>query len=43
VINRLLQLLPGANASDVTIDGLTSGLQQHSVTWACPVAVLQRP
>jgi len=26
----------------VTIDGLTTGLQQHSVTWACPVAVLQR-
>jgi hypothetical protein len=43
VLNRLLQLLPGANASDVTIDGLTTGLQQHSVTWACPVAVLQRP
>jgi len=42
VLNRLLQLLPGANASDVTIDGLTSGLQQHTVTWTCPVAVLQR-
>lgn len=41
VLNRLLQLLPGANASDVTIDGLTTGLQQHSVTWTCPVAVLQ--
>lgn len=41
VIERLLQLLPGANASDVTIDGLTSGLQQHTVTWVCPVAVLQ--
>jgi hypothetical protein len=42
VLNRLLQLLPGANASDVTIDGLTTGLQQHSVTWTCPVAVLQK-
>lgn len=42
VVNRLLQLLPGANASDVTIDGLTSGLQQHTVTWTCPVAVLQK-
>jgi hypothetical protein len=42
VLNRLLQLLPGANASDVTIDGLTTGLQQHSVTWVCPVSVLQR-
>jgi hypothetical protein len=41
VIERLQQLLPGANASDVTIDGLTSGLQQHTVTWVCPVAVLQ--
>jgi hypothetical protein len=42
VVNRLLQLLPGANASGVTIDGLTSGLQQHTVTWTCPVAVLQK-
>jgi len=42
VVNRLLQLLPGANASDVTIDGLTTGLQQHSVTWTCPVAVIQK-
>jgi hypothetical protein len=42
VVNRLLQLLPGANASDVTIDGLTSGLQQHTITWTCPVAVLQK-
>ena len=42
VINRLQQLLPGANASDVTIDGLTTGLQQHTVTWTCPVAVLQK-
>lgn len=42
VLNRLQQLLPGANASDVTIDGLTTGLQQHSVTWTCPVAVLQK-
>jgi hypothetical protein len=42
VLNRLLQLLPGANAADVTIDGLTTGLQQHSVTWTCPVAVIQK-
>ena len=41
VINRILQLLPGANAADVTIDGLTTGLQQHTITWTCPVAVLQ--
>jgi hypothetical protein len=41
VINRIQQLLPGANASDTTIDGLTAGLQQHTVTWVCPVAVLQ--
>lgn len=43
VLNRILQLLPGANASDVSMDGLTSGLQQHTVTWTCPVCVLQKP
>lgn len=42
VLDRILQLLPGANASDVTIDGLTTGLQQHTVTWTCPVCVLQK-
>ena len=41
-LNRLQQLLPGATVSDVTIDGLTTGLQQHSLTWTCPVAVLQK-
>jgi len=40
VINRLLQLLPGANASDVTIDNLTAGLQQHVITWQCVAAVI---
>jgi hypothetical protein len=42
VIDRLLQLLPGANASDVTIDGLTTGLQQHTIVWTCPVCILQK-
>jgi hypothetical protein len=41
VIDRIMQLLPGANAADVSIDGLTTGLQQHTLTWLCPVAVLQ--
>jgi hypothetical protein len=41
VIDRIMQLLPGANAADVSIDGLTTGLQQHTITWLCPVAVLQ--
>jgi hypothetical protein len=40
VINRLFQLLPGANASDVTIDNLTAGLQQHIITWQCVAAVI---
>jgi hypothetical protein len=42
VLDRLQQLLPGANAADVTIDGLTAGLAQHTVTWTCPIAVLQK-
>lgn len=41
IIDRIIELLPGANANDVTIDGLTTGLQQHIVTWLCPVLVLQ--
>ena len=41
VLDRLQQLLPGASPADVTIDNLTAGLQQHSVSWVCPVAVLQ--
>lgn len=41
VLNRLQILLPGSNVADVTIDGLTTGLSQHVVTWRCPVAVLQ--
>ena len=43
VITRIQQLLPGANASDVTIDGLTTGLQQHIVAWTCPAASVSRP
>lgn len=42
VITRIQQLLPGANANDVTIDGLTTGLQQHVVVWTCPTAILER-
>ena len=41
VLNRLQALLPGSNAADVTIDGLTTGLSQHELTWTCPTAVLQ--
>jgi hypothetical protein len=41
IIDRIQQLLPGANATDVSIDGLTTGLQQHTVTWLCPTFVLQ--
>lgn len=41
VLNRLQLLLPGANANDVTIDGLTTGLSQYVLTWRCPTAVLQ--
>ena len=41
VLNRLQALLPGSNAADVTIDGLTTGLSQHVLTWTCPTAVLQ--
>ncbi len=41
VINRILYLLPGANASDVTIEDFTSGLQQHTITWLCHAAVLE--
>lgn len=40
VLNRLQTLLPGANVADVTIDGLTTGLSQHVLTWTCPTAVL---
>jgi hypothetical protein len=41
VLNRLQILLPGSNVADVTIDGLTTGLSQHVLTWTCPVAVLK--
>lgn len=41
VLNRLQILLPGSNVADVTIDGLTTGLQQAVLTWICPTAVLQ--
>lgn len=40
VINRILLLLPGANASNVTIDDYTAGLQQHTITWMCPAAMI---
>lgn len=40
VINHILLLLPGANAADVTIDDLTSGLQQHTITWTSNVAMI---
>jgi hypothetical protein len=40
VINRILFLLPGANAADVTIDDLTAGLQQHTITWTANSAML---
>jgi hypothetical protein len=40
VINRILFLLPGANAADVTIDDLTAGLQQHTITWTANPAML---
>jgi hypothetical protein len=41
VLNRLQALLPGSNAADVTIDGLTTGLSQHVLTWTCPTAVVR--
>lgn len=41
VLDLLQILLPGSNVADVTIDGLTTGLSQHVLTWTCPVAVLQ--
>lgn len=41
VLDRLQILLPGSNVADVTIDGLTTGLSQHVLTWTCPVAVLR--
>lgn len=40
VINRILLLLPGANASNVTIDDYTAGLQQHTITWLCHAAMI---
>lgn len=42
VLNRLQALLPGSNAADVTIDGLTTGLSQHVLTWTCPTAVVKQ-
>ena len=42
VLNRLQALLPGSNVADVTIDGLTTGLSQHVLTWTCPTAVVRR-
>jgi hypothetical protein len=42
VLNRLQALLPGSNAADVTIDGLTTGLSQHVLTWTCPTAVVNQ-
>lgn len=41
VLTRIQQLLPGANATDLTIDGLTTGLQQHVIAWTCPVAIVK--
>lgn len=41
ILDRLQALLPGSNANDVTIDGLTTGLQQSVLVWRCPTAVLQ--
>lgn len=40
VINRLVLLLPGAYASNVTIQDLTVGLSQYVVTWKCMTAGL---
>lgn len=40
VIDRLLLLLPGAYATNVTIQDLTVGLSQYVVTWKCVTAKL---
>jgi hypothetical protein len=42
VIDRLLVLLPGATANNVTIQDLTTGLAQFVVVWQCKVAGLIR-
>ena len=40
VLNRLQQLLPGANASNVTVPDLTTGLSQFVVIWRSVTAAL---
>lgn len=42
VLQRLQQLLPLARTNNVTIDGLTTGVAQHVLTWTSPVAVVGR-
>ena len=40
VVRRVQKLLPGARAADVSVPGLTVGLQQQAVSWRCPVLVI---
>lgn len=40
VIDRILLLLPGAYANNVTIQDVTTGLAQYVVIWTCPTARL---
>jgi hypothetical protein len=40
VLNRLQQLLPGANSNNVTVQGLTTGLSQFVLTWTSVTAAL---
>jgi hypothetical protein len=40
VVRRVQKLLPGASAADVSVPGLTVGLQQQAVRWRCPVLVV---
>lgn len=40
VLNRLQQLLPGANANNVTVPDLTTGLSQFVLIWTSVAAAL---
>ena len=40
VLTRLQQLLPGANASNMTVPDLTTGLSQFVLIWTCVTAAL---
>jgi hypothetical protein len=40
VLTRLQQLLPGANANNVSVPGLTTGLSQFVLAWTSVTAAL---